>query len=84
MLISQNILGQSFSNDGILQVYPPNAYALARYGDIPVDYSTGVPDISIPLMSISDKDITVNLSLSYHATGIKVDQEANWVGLGWV
>lgn len=83
-IISQSVFSQSLSNDNILQVYPPNAYALARYGDIPVDYSTGIPDISIPLMSISDKDITVDISLSYHARGIKVDQDANWVGLGWV
>jgi YD repeat-containing protein len=62
----------------------PHVYALARYGDIPVDHSTGVPAINIPLMSVSDRDITVDLSLSYHATGIKVDQEATWVGLGWV
>jgi len=78
MLRSQSAQTEKF------QVYPPNAYALGRYGDIPVDYSTGVPNISVPLMSISDKDLTVDVSLSYHATGIKVDQEATWVGLGWV
>ena len=66
-----------------LQIYSPEIYALARYGDVPVDYSSGVPAISIPLMSISDRDISVDISLSYHATGIKVDQEATWVGLGW-
>jgi len=80
-LFVQGLVGQT---DDPVQIYSPNAYALARYGDIPVDYSTGVPDISIPLMSISDKDISVDISLSYHATGIRVDQEATWVGLGWV
>ncbi|MFV0311416.1 MAG: hypothetical protein ACK5KN_07180 [Dysgonomonas sp.] len=79
-----NVFGQS-TIDGkeIFQIYAPETYALARYGDIPVDYSTGVPAISVPLMSISDKDIILDISLSYHAAGIKVDQEATWVGLGW-
>lgn len=66
-----------------LQIYSPNTFAFARYGDIPVDYSTGTPNVMIPLMSLTDRDIKVDISLSYHATGIKVDQEATWVGLGW-
>ena len=83
LLFIQKIDGQSGGNDQ-LQIYSPQVYALAKYGDIPVDISTGVPEISIPLMSISDRDISLDVSLSYHATGIKVDQEATWVGLGWV
>lgn len=84
-LFTQNIFGQGVTNSNdIFHIYSPEVYALARYGDIPVDHSTGVPDISVPLMSISDKDISLNVSLSYHATGIQVDQEATWVGLGWV
>lgn len=65
------------------QFYTPNTYAFARYGDLPVDYSTGLPQINLPLTSISDRDIKVDVSLSYYASGIKVDQEASWVGLGW-
>ena len=74
--------GQNSQTDP-LQFYSPNTYALARYGDLPVNYSTGVPDIQIPLISITDKDVSLDISLSYHAAGIKVDQEAGWVGLGW-
>ena len=66
-----------------LQYYSPNTYSFARYGDLPVDYSRGLPQINIPLFSISDRDLNLDLSLSYHASGIKVDQEASWVGLGW-
>ena len=79
-----NTFQNSRSSNDPLQIYTPNVYALAKYGDVPVDYSSGTPNIGIPLMSISDKDISVDVSLSYHATGIKVDQEATWVGLGWV
>ncbi|GAA3596724.1 RHS repeat domain-containing protein [Flavivirga amylovorans] len=61
----------------------PNAASLAQYGEIPVSNYTGVPNISIPLYNIKSGDIELPISLSYHASGIKVGQEASWVGLGW-
>lgn len=61
----------------------PNAYALGKYGDIPVNLYTGVPDITIPVYTASAKEITVPISLSYHGSGIKVDETASDVGLGW-
>lgn len=62
----------------------PNAAALGIYGGIPVGHYTGVPDISIPLYEINLDGKTIPISLSYHASGIKVGQEASTVGLGWV
>ncbi len=61
----------------------PDAYALAKYGDIPVSYYTGTPDIHVPIWTVKVGDISVPITLSYHATGIKVDEMASLVGLGW-
>jgi YD repeat-containing protein len=61
----------------------PEASALGKYGDIPVSAYTGVPQIGIPIYTIKSGDIQVPVSLSYHASGIRVDEEASWVGLGW-
>ncbi|MDQ1166043.1 DUF5977 domain-containing protein [Flavobacterium sp. SORGH_AS_0622] len=61
----------------------PEAAAFLKYGEYPVDLSTGVPGISIPLYTIDTKDFKLPISLDYHASGIKVNQEATWVGLGW-
>ena len=61
----------------------PNSYELSRYGSTPVDICHGTPIINIPLTSISDRNVKVDVSLSYLASGIKVDQEATTVGLGW-
>jgi YD repeat-containing protein len=61
----------------------PTVGELGKYGMIPVSYYTGVPDISIPLYTIECRSLKLPLTLSYHAGGIKVEQIASWVGLGW-
>lgn len=62
----------------------PNAAALGEYGSIPVGYYTGVPNINIPISSIKLDNKEFPITLSYHASGIKVVQESSTVGLGWV
>ena len=62
----------------------PQAAALARYGEYPVSLATGVPEINIPLYEIKLGDYTLPISISYHASGNKVDDVASTVGLGWV
>jgi YD repeat-containing protein len=62
---------------------PPNAAALGKYADFPVSYFTGVPDISIPIYELKDGEADLPISLSYHASGIRVGEVASWVGLGW-
>lgn len=61
----------------------PTTAAFTRYGDIPVDLSTGVTAISIPIYTLSENGISVPISISYHASGIKVSDVAGQVGLGW-
>lgn len=62
---------------------PPNAASLGIYGNVPVSLYNGLPNISIPIYTIKHQDITLPIALSYHAQGVKVDQDASWVGLGW-
>lgn len=61
----------------------PNASSLAIYADYPVSHYTGVPNINVPLYEIDFDGYRLPIKLNYHASGIKVDQEASWVGLGW-
>lgn len=61
----------------------PNAAAFAKYGYMPVSTYTGLPNISIPIYELQVGDIKMPISLSYHASGIKVEEQASWVGLGW-
>ncbi len=61
----------------------PEAASLIKYADIPVSLYTGVPEISIPIEDIKVGNYSLPVSVSYHASGIKLDQEASQVGLGW-
>ena len=61
----------------------PEAASLGRYGEIPVGEYTGAADISIPLHVVKGGKLSFPISLSYNSTGIRVAQEATWVGLGW-
>ena len=66
-------------------VIPPsaNAASLGKYGDIPVSYYTGLPNTSVALYTVQSKDLSLPISLNYHHSGIKVEEEASNVGLGF-
>lgn len=61
----------------------PNASSLGQYGETPVSYYTGTPAINIPLYEVKSRNLSIPVSLSYHASGIKVNQRSGDVGLGW-
>jgi len=61
----------------------PEATAFGKYVDIPISLYTGVPNISVPIYEIVTSNISIPISLSYHSSGIKVEEVASWVGLGW-
>lgn len=61
----------------------PDAAAMTKHVDIPTNNYTGIPNISIPIHTIKTRELTVPISLSYHASGIKVDDIPSWVGMNW-
>lgn len=68
---------------GKVSIASPNAASLGKYGDIPVSYNTGIPQISVPIYTVKSGNISLPISLSYHAGGLKVAEQASWVGAGW-
>ncbi len=78
-------LGQINQNTMLPDVMPANpaAFQFMKYGEIPVDTYTGTPDISIPIYNLKTKALDIPIILRYHANGIRVNEEASWVGLGW-
>ncbi len=61
----------------------PNAAALSRFVDVPVSFYTGTPQVTVPIYEVKSGSLSVPISISYHASGHRVDEVASWVGLGW-
>jgi len=61
----------------------PNASSLGIFGEIPISYNTGLPNINIPIYQIDGKYARVEISLSYHAEGVRPELHPGWVGAGW-
>ena len=61
----------------------PEAASLGRYGAFQVSEYSGAANISIPLYTVKSGEVSFPINLYYDATGIKVEQDATMVGLGW-
>lgn len=63
----------------------PNSSSLGKYGNIPVSHYTGTYNLNIPVYRYTTpmKDFSLAISLNYHTGGIKIDEMASNVGLGW-
>ena len=83
-LYTTSVKGQSHRTD-LNKIVPqtPNVMVLGKYGDNPVNMANGVPNIDIPLYFIKTAELELPISVSYHAGGIKVDEESSFIGLGW-
>lgn len=61
----------------------PTAYSLTQFSAQQPALYTGTANTSIPLYTIDFDGWSLPITLSYHATGIRTNQEATEVGLGW-
>ncbi len=62
----------------------PEAAAVKQYSSFPMNYSSGMPNITIPLYEIKSGDITIPISISYTSNGLKPNEPVGCVGTGWV
>ncbi len=84
ILLPSDLFSQ-FQTDPV-RVIPksPESASFDQYLNVPVSLATGVPQISIPLYTISLDGLEIPVSISYHASGVKVDDIATPIGLNWV
>lgn len=61
----------------------PQAAAFSKYGDIEINHSTGIPDISIPLFEINHRGYKVPLTLKYNPLPLRPGYNYDVYGHGW-
>ncbi len=61
----------------------PNTASIGKYGDIPIGFFTGSPQVSIPLFEYTTSNLSVPISIRYSSNGVRVDEYSSHVGMGW-
>jgi len=74
---------EELKRQSCVQVTTPSVAALNKFVEFPVNHFNGQVDVSFPLYEIKLKNISIPITLKYHTGGIRVSEEASWVGLGW-
>jgi len=80
---AQNNENQNNEHHANLVSPSPEAASLGKFVDVPISLYTGTPNVEIPIYTIQAGDITLPISLKYHASGLKVNEVASSVGAGW-
>src|SRR5438874_8084943 len=65
------------------KIQSPNAASLGTYGECPINLFNGMPDISVPVYTLSYGKINIPIWLRYNAAAVKPAQQPGWVGSGW-
>lgn len=61
----------------------PISASLGKYGECPVSYFTGKPNISIPIYNFKSRSLTLPITLDYDAGGVLVNCLPGWAGQNW-
>lgn len=71
------------ASDLYVEPKTPVAASLGRYGDCPVSYFTGRPNISIPIYTLKVRNVELPITLDYDAGGVLVNCLPGWAGQNW-
>lgn len=80
-------LAISFSQNtrDINPIQSPTYNELHKYVDFPINFSSGLPNISYNLFNLStlEEDLSLDISMSYHPMNINNRSNGTELGLGW-
>ena len=74
------LVAQTYTKRQEFTVTNPNSYEMTKFGLIPLNQYTGKANVSFPLFSLNLDGKEVPFTLNYDSGGVKVSQEATWVG----
>jgi hypothetical protein len=73
-----------FGQEEKVLIHTPESASLIKWSQNDVNFSSGALNTSIPIHTLTDGGLTVPIGIHYNgSSGIKVDEAATWVGLGW-
>lgn len=84
--LSSFVLAQNNIQSKQLFAFPTSAeaYSMSKVSNIPIDYYHGKVNIDIPIYSIPiNENLNIPISITYNTGGIKLNEVASTVGLGW-
>lgn len=61
----------------------PNAGSIVKAGEAPVNISSGLPSVSVPIFTVGGQELSIPVTLNYNYSGYRPAQDASWVGRGW-
>lgn len=64
-------------------IHTPYASDLGKYGNIPISYYTGRPQVSIPIHTLDVRGKKLPVSLCYDTSGVLVNSLPGWTGHNW-
>lgn len=74
---------KQFAKMGEIIPPAPDATAISRYGGINIELNSGSVNKAIELRAISNKTLSVPITLFFKSNGISVSQFPSRVGMGW-
>jgi len=80
-LLTTTVRGQFLKRPD--DVKSPTAASIGRYGDIPVSYSNGTVDVSVPLYQMRSFGTPLDISLRYDSSGLRINAPAGPQGVSW-
>lgn len=61
----------------------PSSSSLGQFGNVPINYYSGMTELSFELFRLKGRDIEVPVSINYDASGVKTDEFSGEAGLKW-
>lgn len=77
--------GQHIKSDYYQNFIPktPESTPLGSFGNTPINYYTGLPEVSLPLMTLKGIRLELPITLNYDPSGVRTDELSGPVGLKW-
>lgn len=75
----------AYGQTDLKKIVPPNPNVASLFKSVitPVTEYSGLPNVSVPLYTMTEGGISMPISISYATGGIQVSEESGIVGLGW-